>query len=93
MRKPSCLICGGELLLGLNDHGNYSWRCSRACSPLDTAVPSGRDIAAFENTTVVSGRVDYSRFTRPLSPKLIDGAKVYMPFILYHFIECGWGPC
>ncbi len=34
-----------------------------------------------------------SMFWPPLSPNRARTAKVFMPHILHHFIECTWGGC
>jgi hypothetical protein len=40
-----------------------------------------------------SGPHDFVFLAEPLDPACIPGVKIYMPFILYHYIECAWGPC
>lgn len=39
------------------------------------------------------GPHDFVVLAAPLDPTCIPGARTYMPFILYHYIECTWGPC
>lgn len=37
--------------------------------------------------------VDLAHLLEEQRPEYVAAAKVYMPFILHHFISCGWGPC
>jgi hypothetical protein len=92
--NPKCLKCGGELLLLKENVPTYSWQCANKCMPLvDTGVALSEDINPFELVGIKDGKVFEPFFTRPLHSSHIPGAKVYMPFVLYHFIECTWGAC
>jgi|SRR5208337_1946509 len=92
--KPTCLKCGGELLLLREGVTNYSWQCAKKClHPIDTGVALGEDIKLFEKAGLKDGEIFTPLFTRPMQPNHVPGAKVYMPFILYHFIECTRGAC
>ena len=51
------------------------------------------DITPFEQAGIKDGQIYTPLFTRPLHTGHLPGAKVYMPFILCHFIECTWGAC
>lgn len=92
--NPTCLKCGGELLLLRGGVTNYSWQCAKKClHPIDTSVPLDEDIKPFEQAGLKDGEIFTPLFTRPMQPNHVSGAKVYMPFILYHFIECTRGAC
>ncbi len=91
---PNCIRCGSNLYLVQFGVLNYSWRCVDGCKPdLDTGVPATIDISAFERYAICDGKFRVSSVVRPLPAKLVAGVKVYMPQILYHFIECTWGGC
>jgi hypothetical protein len=92
--NPTCLKCGGELLLLHEGVTNYSWQCAKKClQPIDTGVALDEDIRPFEQAGLKDGEIFTPLFTRPMRPDHVPGAKVYMPFILYHFIECTRGAC
>lgn len=92
--NPACLKCGRELLLLREGVVNYSWQCATKClPPIDTGVAASDDLSSFERDGLADGQISTSLFTRPLHASLVPGAKVYMPFILYHFIECTRGAC
>ena len=61
--------------------------------PIDTGVALREDITPFEQVGIKDGQIYTPLFTRPLNTGHVPGAKVLMPFILYHFIECTWGAC
>jgi hypothetical protein len=94
MKDPGCLACGGEIEkqpLG----GQWVWTCQNGCMhPLLTGVSIESDIRPFEVAAIPDGHsVNTGVFGEPLADALVPGAKVYMPFILYHFIGCTWGAC
>jgi hypothetical protein len=95
MQKP--LICHKcETLLVLIREGlpNYSWQCPKHClQPVDIGVSANEIFDSIEDAE--SGNVEFnaSLFWPPLSPNRVRTAKVFMPHILYHFIECNRGGC
>jgi len=92
--KPTCLKCSGELSLLREGLANYSWQCASKClPPIDTGVALSEDIIPFEQAGLKDNEIFTPLFTRPLPMHLVAGAKVYMPFVLYHFIECTRGAC
>src|SRR3989442_712860 len=89
-----CHRCGKQLLLLREGQPHYAWQCPSQClPPLHTGVSISENIAPFESAAMRDGQVEFSIFTRPLSPELVPGAKTYMPEILHHFIECTRGAC
>ena len=73
---------------------SYSWQCVNKClPPIDTGVALSEDLTPFEQVGLKDGQIVTPLFTRPLPSSLVPGAKVYMPFILFHFIECTRGAC
>lgn len=91
---PDCIQCRAELELLAEGGECYTWRCTNGCSPdLDTGVPLEADISAFQRYAIRKGEFQFSSVVRSLPEALVPGAKVYMPQILYHFIECTWGGC
>lgn len=73
---------------------NYSWQCPSHClPPIDTGVPTNETFDPVEGAE--SGDVEFnaSLFWPPLSPNRVRTARVFMPHILYHFIECTRGGC
>jgi hypothetical protein len=93
MEQPGCLICGGELHK-FRSSGVYVWRCLLDCQPpLITGVVATEDITDFERAAVSRSTVDTGLFEHPVQAEHVPGVKVYMPFLLFHFISCGWGAC
>jgi hypothetical protein len=93
MKYPECLVCGGELDQ-IRFDWVFAWQCRRHCqTPMSTGVTATEHIADFERAVVSGSTVDTGLFEHPLQAEHVSGAKVYMPFLLYHFISCGWGPC
>jgi hypothetical protein len=92
--KPNCIKCGAELLLLREAIENYSWQCAAKCLPtIDTGVAVGTSLACFERDAIKDGEISTPFFTRPVPSSHLSGAKVYLPFILYHFIECNYAAC
>jgi hypothetical protein len=93
--KPDCVHCSRSLLLVVGDGPNYSWRCEGGCAEgIDTGVSTSSSIEFFQRGVVRDGRVDLAQLLRPpLRPEYVSGVRVYMPQLLYHFIECTWGAC
>ena len=90
--KPDCIHCSRHLRLVSED--NYSWRCEAGCAErIDTGIPTSTSITSFQRYAIHNGGLDISRVIRPLLPEYVSGARVYMPQIIYHFIECTWGGC
>ena len=89
-----CHKCEALLVLIREGLPNYSWQCpSRCLAPIDTGVSKGEPFDSIEGAE--SGNVEFnaSLFWPPLSPNRVRTVKVFMPHILYHFIECTWGGC
>ena len=92
--NPTCLKCNSELLLLREGVTNYSWQCENKCLiPIDTGVSLAEDIKPFEQAGLKNGEIFTHLFTRPIQSDCVSGARVYMPFILHHFIECTRGAC
>ena len=92
--QPTCNVCASELSLEFREAGEYVWRCSRGCAPdVTTGIPATESIKCFQKTAIWDGRFDFSVVTRPLKSDSLAGAKVYMPQVLHHFIDCTWGGC
>ena len=92
--KPDCIHCSRHLRLVADDGLNYWWRCEAGCAEgIDTGIPSSSSIESFQRDVLHRGRLDMSRLLRPLPAEYVSGARVYMPQLLYHFIECTWGAC
>jgi len=92
--KPDCIHCSRHLWLVSEDGSNYSWRCEAGCAErIDTGIPTSTSITSFQRYAIDNGGLDISRVIRPLLPEYVSGARVYMPQIIYHFIECTWGGC
>jgi hypothetical protein len=94
MRDPPCLKCGGDLCKGMLAD-QWVWTCQNGCNQsVFTGVHVKKDIRPFEAAAIPDGRsLNTGAFGEPLVERLVPGAKVYMPFILYHFIGCTWGTC
>ena len=93
-RAPTCHQCGTLLVLIREGLPNYSWQCPNRCLPrVDTGVPSSESLDPVPGAE--SGNVEFnaSLFWPSLSPDRVRTAKVFMPHILHHFIECTWGAC
>ena len=93
-RAPTCHRCGALLVLIREGLPNYSWQCPNHClPPVDTGVSTSEAFDPVEGAE--SGNVEFnaSLFWPPLSPNRARAAKVFMPHILHHFIECTWGGC
>src|SRR5437762_8936873 len=93
-RAPTCHKCGTLLVLLRDGLTNYSWQCASRClPPVDTGVPTREVFDPIEGAE--SGNVEFnaSLFWPPLLPNRVRTAKVFMPHILHHFIECTWGGC
>ena len=91
---PTCHKCGTLLVLIRNALPNYSWQCPNHClPPVDTGVSTNKVFDPVEGAE--SGNVEFnaSLFWPPLSPNRVRTAKVFMPHILHHFIECTRGGC
>jgi hypothetical protein len=89
-----CHKCETLLVLIREGLPNYSWRCPNHClPPVDTGVSVSEIFDFVEGAE--SGNVEFnaSLFWPPLSPNRVRTAKVFMPHILYHFIECTRGGC
>ena len=92
--KPDCIHCSRHLRLVADDGLNYWWRCEAGCAEgIDTGIPGSFSIEAFQRDVLRRGRLDMSRLARPLPTEYVSGARVYVPQLLYHFIECTWGAC
>jgi hypothetical protein len=92
--KPDCIHCSGHLRLSSNHVSNYSWQCEGGCSELaDTGISTVFSIVSFQSYALPKGELDISKVICPIKPEYIPGARVYMPQIFYHFIECTWGGC
>ena len=95
MQKPlRCHQCGTLLALIREGLPNYSWQCPNHClPPVDTGVPSSESFDPVAGAE--SGNVEFnaSLFWPSLSPDRVRTAKVFMPHILHHVIECTWGGC
>ena len=90
--KPDCIHCSRHLRLVSED--NYSWQCEAGCNErIDTGIPTSSSITSFQRYAIHNGGLDISRVIRLLLPEYVSGARVYMPQIIYHFIECTWGGC
>ncbi len=94
MKNPGCLVCGDDLLL-INHAEHYAWNCVHECTPpLDTGVAVSENIEAYKSRGLTkSGGLNFSFAANPVARRYGAGGKVFMPFILYHFIECSWGGC
>ena len=93
-RDLTCHACGNALLLLQTGAPNYRWGCPQNCLPaLDTGVPSSEPLDELRRDE--SGTVEFngSHFFPPLTKSRVATAKVFMPKIRYHFIECTWGAC
>ncbi len=93
-RAPTCHQCGNLLTLIREGLPNYSWQCPNRClPPVDSGVPSSESFDPVAGAE--SGNVEFnaSLFWPTLSPNRVRTAKVFMPHILHHFIECTWGGC
>lgn len=89
-----CHKCETLLVLIRKELPNYSWQCPNHClPPIDTGVSVNEIFEVIEGAE--SGNVEFnaSLFWPPLSPNRVRTAKVFMPHILYHFIECNRGGC
>jgi hypothetical protein len=56
-------------------------------------VPIGEEFDLIEGAESGSVEFNASLFWPPLSPSRVRMAKVFMPHIRFHFIECTWGGC
>ncbi len=95
MMEPNCIHCRGVLYLASNFSLNYRWKCENGCrETIDTGVPTQSDILPFQQEVVANnGNLDGQQLCQPALSEHISGLKVYMPQILYHYIECSWGAC
>ena len=92
--KPDCIHCSGHLRLVSDDGPNYSWRCESGCAErIDTGIPTSASVAPFQRHVCSDDKLDTSRLICPQPSESVSGIRVYMPQILYHFIECTWGAC
>lgn len=91
--KPECHNCGSPLKRMILN-GRYAWACARECgNPIETGVAESADIQPFVAEGLNQGELATPIFTRPVPEVARAGVQVYMPQILYHFIECSWGAC
>ena len=91
---PTCHQCGKLLVLLRQGLPNYSWQCPNRClPPVDTGVPASEPFDAVEGAEAGNVEFNASLFWPPLSPNRVRTAKVFMPHILHHFIECTRGGC
>lgn len=89
-----CPECPSNLVLKTRGHPTYLWECPAGCSfKIDTRVPIDTPTADLCLQGVRIEDVDINIFVCPFSENLIPIAKIYMPFILIHFIECTRGGC
>jgi hypothetical protein len=73
---------------------NYRWQCPRQCqTAIDTGVPIGKPSDDLQRDTSDMVEFNASRFFPPTTKSRIATAKVFMPHILHHFIECTRGGC
>jgi hypothetical protein len=88
-------LCGNDDLNLAEEAGHHAWHCGSECSPpVDTKVPVSQDIQPFRRAGLsASGGLHTAFFTRPIQAVFVPGTKVFMPFIVHHFIACTWGAC
>ncbi len=92
--KLACHHCGTELRLLREGVPNYAWECPNRCLPaVDTGVPATEQIASFDRAASQGIHRIYPECLSPIDRSSIPGAKVYMPHLLLHFIECRRGGC
>lgn len=93
-RTLLCLSCAAPIVLIRSGIINYSWVCPNGCKPLiDTGVVLDESIDSLQPDESGSVEFNASHFFPPLTKSRIATAKVFMPQILMHFIECTWGGC
>lgn len=92
--KPDCIHCSRHLRLVSDEGSNYFWQCEAGCAErIDTGIATSISIELFLRDGIRDGDIDFSRYGSPLLKGYVAGARVHMPQILYHFIECTWGAC
>lgn len=87
--KLTCHQCGTLLVLLRTNTPRYAWECPRHCLPaIDTGVNASEPFDEFEGAEQGNVEFNATLFWPPLSQPRVLTAKVFMPQILYHFIEC-----
>lgn len=93
-RELLCHICATPLILSRTNTLSYQWLCPNNClAPIDTGVPTSAEFDELKPDELGLVEFNASHFFPPMTSKRIATAKVFMPQILYHFIECAWGGC
>jgi hypothetical protein len=93
--KPACIHCFGELRLTSLPESNYLWQCEHGCAEtIDTGISTSTSITSFQHFALrPNGSIKFLQLLGPLLPEHVPGARVYMPQLFYHYIECTKGGC
>lgn len=90
----TCHQCGTLLVLLRTNIPHYAWECPHHCLPaIDTGANTSESFDAFDGAEQGNVEFNATLFWPPLTQQRLLTAKVFMPHILYHFIECGRFPC
>ena len=89
-----CHECGSLLVLLRKDTPCYAWECPRRCLPsIDTGAETSEPFDEFDGAEQGNIEFNATLFWPPLTRRRVLTAKVFMPHILYHFIECSRCSC
>jgi hypothetical protein len=73
---------------------HYTWSCPRQCLPeIDTGANANDPFDEIDGAEQGNFEFNATLFWPPLTQRRVLTAKVFMPHILYHFIECGRFSC
>jgi hypothetical protein len=90
----TCHQCGTLLVLLRTNTQNYAWKCPRHCLPaIDTGANANEPFDELDGAEQGNVEFNATLFWSPLTKRRVLTAKVFMPQILFHFIECGRFSC
>ncbi|MBD3166384.1 hypothetical protein GF324_07290 [bacterium] len=98
-QSPGCKNCQASLSLE-NSNDTYKWVCDKRCDiHLDTKIEKNYSVNMLSERLLKQGkedssiRIETAFIMRPILDLHIKGIRIFMPQILYHFIECTWFAC
>jgi len=85
----TCHKCGILLVLVRTNTPHYAWQCPQHCLPsIDTGADANERFDEFDGAEQGNVEFNATLFWPPLTQRRVLTAKVFMPHILLHFIEC-----
>jgi hypothetical protein len=89
-----CHNCATPLFLMRTGAPHYRWTCPKYClPPVNTGVSTTQHLDDLQPDASGTLEFNASHFCPPMTTSRIATAKVFMPQILCHFIECTWDTC